>query len=368
MTELLASLTDLSESLLGIVLNCGSGPHGSYIGGKYWHSPGAFNNGFKGLCTVFVNAVFAFSGAELIGLAAAETVDCRRTIPRAMKQVFWRICIFYIVSLTLVGLLVPYSDGRLGNGNKSFNAHTSPFVIAINNAGIIGLPSAMNAVILISALSVGNSSVYSSSRTLSALSNQGQAPKIFSYIDRQGRPLVSIILSGACGLLCFLAASEKRQEVFNWLRAIAGLSTIFTWGSICLSHIRFRRAWRLEGHRLTELAFTSRLGVFGSWTGFIISCLVLVAQFWIGFAPIGYGEMTAKELVNSWFQAYLAVPVVLAFYISYKIYFRTSFIRTKHIDLVTGRRDYHIERLIDKEWEEHQDGIPLWKKLYKIFC
>jgi len=79
------------NSILGIILDCGGGPKGEYIGGKNWHHPGAFHNGFKGLCSVFVTAAFAFSGTELVGLAAAETENPRKSLPKAVKQVFWRI-------------------------------------------------------------------------------------------------------------------------------------------------------------------------------------------------------------------------------------------------------------------------------------
>src|ERR1700716_84268 len=133
-------------SLLGIIINIGGSPDGGYIGGKYWHSPGAFHNGIKGLCSVFVTAAFAFAGTELIGLAAAETANPRKSLPTAIKQVFWRITLFYIVSLTLVGLLVGYNDPRLLSGGSA-DATASPFVIAIRDAGIDVLPSVMNVVI-----------------------------------------------------------------------------------------------------------------------------------------------------------------------------------------------------------------------------
>ncbi|KAF9886039.1 glyceraldehyde-3-phosphate dehydrogenase 1 [Aspergillus nanangensis] len=353
--------------ILGIILNCGGGPKGGYIGGRYWHDPGAFNNGFKGLCSVFVNAAFAFAGTELVGLAAAETANPRKSLPTAVKQVFWRISLFYIVSLTLVGLLVPSDNPQLLNGSSSADAKASPFVIAINNAGISVLDSIMNVVIMIAVLSVGNSSVYGSSRTLAALAEQGQAPRFLAYIDRKGRPLWAICIASALGLLGFLSASDKQEVAFMWMMAISGLSSIFTWGSICLAHIRFRRAWKLQGHSLKELAFVSQPGVIGSWVGFIFNCLVLVAQFWVGFAPIGYSEMTSGELVESWFSVYLAGPVVLLFYIPYKIWYRTPFLRAKDMDLHTGRRDLDIQYLIEQERAE-QDQWPMWKKFYKFFC
>lgn len=354
-------------SLLGIILNCGGGPHGGYIGGKYWHDPGAFNNGFKGLCSVFVNAAFAFAGTELVGLAAAETANPRKSLPTAVKQVFWRIALFYVVALTIVGLLVKYTDDRLVTGASSADAHASPFVIAIENAGISGLPSVMNVVIMIAVLSVGNSSVYGSSRTLAALAEQGQAPQFLAYIDRKGRPLWAILVASVFGLLCFLAASDKETDVFEWMMAISGLSSIFTWGSICLAHIRFRRAWKVQGHSLDELAFRSQAGLIGSWIGFIFNCLVLVAQFWVGFAPVGYAEKSTGQLVENFFSDYLAAPVVLLFFIPYKLWYRTKVVHAREVDLVTGRRDLDIQHLIDQEKAEQAEW-PRWKKVYKFFC
>lgn len=352
--------------ILGIILNCGGGPKGGYIGGKYWSHPGAFNHGFKGLCSVFVNAAFAFAGTELVGLAAAETANPRKSLPTAVKQVFWRIALFYIVSLTLVGLLVPYDDKRL-IGSSSADAKASPFVIAIKNAGISGLDSVMNVVIMIAVLSVGNSSVYGSSRTLAALAEQGQAPRFLAYIDRKGRPIFSILVASTLGLLCFLAASDKQKDAFMWMMAISGLSSIFTWGSICLAHIRFRRGWKVQGHSLDELPYRSQAGVVGSWIGFIFNCLVLVAQFWVGFAPIDYGTMSARAKVENFFSLYLAAPVVILFYLCYKIWFRTPFIRAKDMDLVTGRRELDIQHLLAEERAE-QAAWPTWKKVYKLFC
>lgn len=147
---------------------------------------------------------------------------------------------FYMVSLTVIGTLVPYDDPNL-LGSSSSDANASPFVIAVRNAGIGAVPSIMNAVILIAVLSVGNSSIYGSSRTLAALADRGQAPKILGYIDRTGRPLFSIILSSLFGFLSYVVAGgqETSETAFAWLIALSGLSSIFTWGSICACHIRY---------------------------------------------------------------------------------------------------------------------------------
>ena len=92
----------------------------------------------------------------------------------------------------------------------------------------------MNAVILIAVISVGNSAIFGSSRTLAALADQGQAPKILGYVDRRGRPLVAIIIASLVGLLGYLADIDRETDVLGWLLAISALSIILTWGSICL--------------------------------------------------------------------------------------------------------------------------------------
>ncbi|KAH8647613.1 amino acid permease-domain-containing protein [Tricladium varicosporioides] len=374
--------------LLGIVLDCGGGPRGGYIGGRYWYpnnvepdyqgyregqppgsiASGAFHHGFKGLCGVFVTAAFSFAGTELVGLAAAEADNPRKSLPTAIKQVFWRILLFYMVSLTLVSVLVPYGDSRL-LGDSSSDAKASPFVIAINNAGISGLPSVMNCVILVAVLSVGNSSIYGSSRTLAALAEQNQAPKFLAYIDRKGRPLFAIIVASVLGLLCYVVGGgqAKASTALNWLYSLSGLSSIFTWGSICLAHIRYRAAWKKQGHTLDEIAFKSQVGVIGSWVGFILNCLVLIAQFWTAVWPVGYVEMSSSEIAESFFLAYLAAPVVLLFYIPYKIYFKTPFMKTSDMDLDTGRRILDPSALAEADRVEKAQ-MPRWKRIYKIFC
>lgn len=359
------------HSLLGIVINIGGTQNEGYIGGKYWHDPGAFHNGVKGLCSVFVTSAFAFAGTELVGLAAAETANPRKSLPTAIKQVFWRISLFYVVSLTLTGLLVPYTEPRLLGAKSIVDAAASPFVIAIESAGISVLPSVMNSVILIAVMSVGNSAVFGSSRTLAALAEQGQAPKILAYVDRRGRPLVAILVASSLGFLAYLTDINEQTDVLNWLLAVSGLSSIFTWGSICLAHIRFRRAWALRGRSLNDLAFRAQGGILGSWIGFLFNVLVLVSQFWIAAFPLMTGTdddpRTPRDRIKNFFLEYMAVPIVLVFYIAHKLWFNTGIIRVQDMDIDTGRRDFNLPILLAQELEE-KHYWPKWKKLYKYMC
>lgn len=381
--------------ILAAVINIGGFPDDptdpgastGYIGGRYWADPGAFHNGFKGLCSVFVSAAFAFTGTELVGLAAAETANPRKSLPTAIKQVFWRITVFYVVSLTLIGLIVPYNHPRLLGNNTSpdgdkkkesysvSDASHSPFVIAIESASIQVLPGIMNAVILIAVLSVGNSAVFGSSRTLAALADQRQAPQILAYVDRKGRPLFAILFAALVGLIGYLADLKFQADVLNWLLAVSGLSSIFTWGSICLCHIRFRRAWSLRGRSLSQLSFTAQAGVTGSYIGLGLNIFVLIAQFWTAAFPIvtftdnqSSDHASVSKVVQTFFLQYLCVPIVGMMYLCYKLWFRTKVVRTQEMDLDTGRRrDVNLMVLKMREREE-MEGWPGWKRVYRFFC
>ncbi|CAH6718811.1 amino-acid permease GAP3 [[Candida] jaroonii] len=301
--------------ILGVVLVCGGGPTKEFIGGKYYRDPGPFSNGFKGVCSCFVTASYSLAGTELVGLAASETENPSKTLPKAIRSVFWRVFIFFFSSLLIVGLLVPSNSPELfGSGSA-----VSPFVIAINNAKIKVLPSIFNAVILISVTSVGNSAVYGCSRTIQSLGAQGLAPKFCAYVDKKGRPLGGLFMAAVFGLLCFLSAYKDQQTIFVWLLSISGLATIFSWLNIGLCHIRFRMAMRVQGRSLDTLVFKSMTGIWGSIYSIILLLLVLVLQFWVALFPIG-GD--GRPNAESFFQNYLGAVVILLFYAIHKIYTR----------------------------------------------
>lgn len=271
---------------------------------------------------------------------------------------------FYILALLFVGLLVPYNSKELiGNGDL-IDPKASPFVIAIKNAGINGLPDFVNVVILISVLSIGNSAVYGGSRTLTALAEQGYAPKIFAYIDRAGRPLWSTILTILCGLIAYVGVDpETSLQVFDWLQALSGLAALFTWGSICLAHIRFRKAWKHQGHEVDEIPFHAALGETGSWIGVGMVLLVLIAQFYIAVWPLSGGVNTAE----GFFKTYLALPVVLFFFAAGYFWKREGFHSLGNIDLDTGRRCWDTREDIERRKQElAQRSLPV--KIFDIIC
>jgi len=364
--EFWSSLIKLSATvifmIIAFVLVLGGGPsngmYSEYWGARLWYNPGGFQNGFKGFCSVFVTAAFSFSGTELVGLAAAETKNPLKSLPGAIRQVFWRITLFYVLGLLFVGLLVDSTDPRLiGSGYSDTKA--SPFVIAGKNAGLKGFDSFMNVIILVSVISIGVSGVYGGSRTLTALGEQGYAPKIFTYIDRSGRPLFSvsaILLMGALGYMNLAASGEV---VFGWFLQLSGLAALFTWGSICLAHIRFRKAWVYHGHTLDEIPFKAIGGVYGSWFGLFLIFIVLLAQFYVSVSPIGTKTGTAEQF----FYGYLAFFVVIFFWICGYIWKRQGWLRTAQIDVDTGRRELDWDYINSERAK--LAALPAWRRALK---
>ncbi|KAL8303763.1 hypothetical protein RB597_004839 [Gaeumannomyces tritici] len=335
--------------IVGIVINTGGTGSQGYLGAQYWRDPGAFQNGFNGFAGVFVIAAFAFGGTELVGLAAAESSDPRRSIPLATKQVFWRIFFFYVVNLFIVGLIVRSDDKRL-LGSSSADTKASPFVLALEDAGIQVLPHIMNGVITLAVISVANSCTFGSTRTMQALAERGMAPKMLAYVDKRGRPLVCIIIQLAFGLLAFIGESADSGKVFSWLLALSALSFFFVWGSICLAHIRFRAAWKLQGYSLDLIPYKPTLGVYGSWIGLILNILCLIATFYSALYP----SPNATPEVEYFFQQYLAAFVVIPLYLGWKIYSRDwrLYVPLRDIDLRTGVRmlDLDAEPEEKKSW------------------
>ncbi|KUJ08189.1 uncharacterized protein LY89DRAFT_600105 [Mollisia scopiformis] len=290
------------------------------VGVRTWYHPGASTNGWYGFCSVVVTAAFAYSGSEMVGLTAAEQENPRRDLPKAIKKVFWRIGLFYIASIFVVGLLVGYDDPHLLRDNN-FNSAASPFVIAIKNAGVPILPAIFNSVILVTVLSVANSSAYGSSRVLNAMANAGLAPKTFAYIDTQGRPLHCFYLAFTVGLLSYLSELTDESVVFNWLLSTVGLSVIFSWTTICVTHLRFRQALKLHNKDLDTLPYRSPLGIIGSWTGLICNLLIIILQFVTAVHPIEPTvPYTPSQRAQQFFLSFMSFPLVLMTYIGFKFF------------------------------------------------
>lgn len=357
--------------VIGIVLIAGGGPGTTgYIGTRYWHNPGSFAEPvFKNLCNTFVSAAFSFGGSELVLLTSTESKNIS-AISRAAKGTFWRIAIFYITTVVIIGCLVPYTDPRLLSGSTSEDITASPFVIALSNTGSMGgkVSNFMNVVILVAVVSVCNSCVYASSRLIQALGASGQLPSIFAYMDKKGRPLVGIGVSGIFGLLGFLVASNKQDEVFTWLFALCSISSFFTWFCICLSQVRFRMALRAQRRSKDEIAYKSMLGIYGGLLGCILNVLLIAGEIYVSAAPIG--ESSSAE---GFFQYCLSIPIMIVVYFCHRFYrrdWKNWYIKTRNIDLDTACSVENKE-LFNAQRDAEKDLIsskPFYYRFYRFWC
>lgn len=178
-------ITIVGLLIFALCIDLGGGPTHDRLGFRYWKNPGAMKmyistnpstGRFLGLFSVLVNAAFSYGGVEMVAVAAGEAENPRKNIPKAVRRVFWRILFFYVLGSLAIGVLVPYNDPELLN--KSGTAAASPWVIAVHRAAVPALPSIINAVILTSASSSANAFLYTGSRYLYALAQNGQAPRI----------------------------------------------------------------------------------------------------------------------------------------------------------------------------------------------
>ena len=240
-------------------------------------------------------------------------------------------------------------------------------MLVFKETGVRAVPHIVNVVIVLSTLSVANSSVFGSSRTLLALAEQGLAPKFFRYVDREGRPLPAVVVSLLFGCLAFLIYAKNEGTIFDWLVDISSLALIFTWGSTCLAHIRFRMAWKRRGRTLRQIPWTSPLGVTGSMVGFALNVLVVVANFYISAFPIDEGSKNSNDRADSFFEGMISLVIALVLFIGWKIYKRTRVVKLDEMDLDTGRREEVSDELLEQERFEFRARPWHQRVFYSIF-
>ncbi|KAJ3547146.1 hypothetical protein NMY22_g1764 [Coprinellus aureogranulatus] len=202
-------------------------------------------------------------------------------------------------------------------------------------------------------------------RRVWALAETGFAPKIFAYVDKSSRPLWSVIFILAWAPLAYINLKAVGDTVFMWLVALSGLSTLFTWMSVCLCHIRFRRAWKVQGHSLDELPFKALGGVYGSWFGVILITLVLIAQFYVAIWPIGGMPEKSSDVAVNFFSAYLGAPVMILFYVIGYLWKRTLPQRAHEIDLDSGRKSWLTAEEMN-EYRAERRRAPFHVRLYRM--
>ena len=270
---------------------------------------------------IFMVAGFSFQGTEMIGIAAGESEDPEKNVPRAVHSIFWRILIFYLGAFTVI----PYTDPNLLNTNIE-NISISPFTLVFERFGLAAAASIMNAVILTAVLSAGNSGLYVSTRMLYAMAETGQAPKCFLKLNKRGVPSYALFATVVFGLAAFLTSLIGEGKAYDWLVNISGMAGFITWIGIAICHFRFRRAYIAQGKDLKDLPYKATWFPFGPLLALIMCIIVTAGQ--------NYSAFTGAEI--DWYGAsvaYIGIPVFLAVFFYHKLKHKTHLIPLKEVDL-----------------------------------
>ncbi|KAH7311974.1 amino acid transporter-like protein [Rhexocercosporidium sp. MPI-PUGE-AT-0058] len=331
------------------------------LGFRYWHNPGAFADGFRGVAKVFVFCSTFYAGVESVAVAATETRNPRHAVPLAIRQVFWRILFIYMGSAFFFGLTCPANaEGLVKGGSKALK---SPMTIAIQNAGWEGGVHLINAFIFATCLSAVNSSIYIGSRTILFMAQDGKAPKFLGFTDKRGVPIYAIVFTNLFGALSMMNINTGAGAAYGYIVNLSGVSTFLVWGAISFIHIRFRRAWLLQGRSVESLPFKSFLYPYNAYFGLIANIFLAFVQGWTTLSPFNAGNFV---------DAYILLPLFPIIYFGYKFAYKTTYWDLNDIDLDSGRRvdlDAQIEAEDLSGSEEALEGpkLPLWKRLARNF-
>ena len=234
-----------------------------------------FHAGWVGFVSVFLFAGFSFQGTELIGVASGETKDPGVSIPRSIRLVFWRLCLFYVLTSFIIGSLIAYNSPSL---SVQDNVMMSPFTKVFAEVGLKYAASLINLVILIAVLSATNASMYSATRTLWYMAREGQAPKIFMYLTSKGVPLFALLATALVGSLAFLSSFVGNGVFFAHIVQVSSLSGFIAWFGIALSHYCFRRHYIAQGGKLEDLKFRAKWYPYAPVISMILLLLVIIGQ------------------------------------------------------------------------------------------
>jgi len=282
---------------------------------------GPFVGGISAIINVFLVAGFSFSGTEIVGLAAGESENPEENVPKAIKNVFWRILLFYIGAIIVIGFLVPFTDPNLLKSGAD-NISYSPFTMVFKRSGLAIAASIMNAVILTSVLSCGNSGLYVASRMLYSLSKEGKAPKFLSKVNKHGVPTTALYATTVVACFAFFASLIGDGKIYYILYNASGITAFFAWLGIAVCHYRFRKAYTAQGRNLKDLKYRAKLYPLAPIISIILCVIVIFgSNIWV---------FQAKTF--SWFDFitnYLCIPIFISLYVGYKVIKKTKIVPLK---------------------------------------
>ncbi len=284
-----------------------------------------FAGGLPALMGVAMIAGFSFQGTELIGVAAGESENPRTTIPRAVRQVFWRILLFYVFAIFVIGVLIPYTDPNLLKTDVT-DIGVSPFTLVFRHAGLAFAAGVMNAVILTAVLSAGNSGMYASTRMLYNLATEGRAPKVFAKLSPGGVPRNALYATTAVGALCFFTSLYGDKTVYLWLLNTSGMTGFIAWLGIAVSHYRFRKGYVKQGYSLDQLPYQSKWFPFGPLFAFVLCLVIALGQDYQAFLAnrIDWAGVAAT---------YVGIPLFVVVWLGFRFLKKSRFVRYEDMEI-----------------------------------
>jgi lysine-specific permease len=289
---------------------------GHSIGFKnFTYRQAPFVNGVPGIISAFVVSGFSFQGTEMVGIAAGESADPQHSVPTAIHATFWRILLFYILTIFVIACVLPYTNKNLLSSDVQ-DIVTSPFTLIFQYAGLRYAAGMMNFVILIAVLSSANSWLYAISRILFSQSLDGFLWHGFKKVNQRGVPIVSFIAMAVLSLALW-ALQFIGPNVYNYLIAATSLGGFMEWLGIAIAHYRFRRGFIKQGHSLDELSYHAGLFPVGPIFAFILCIVVIAGQNVDAFLKLDW----ANILIT-----YMSVPLFIAFYVYYKLRHHTHLV------------------------------------------
>ena len=259
---------------------------------------------------MFLFAGFSFQGTELVGVASGETKNPEVSIPKSIKLVFWRLSLFYVLSIAVISLLLPFNDPKLAHQD---NITTSPYTLIFHKFAGVYAADAMNFIILVALISAANASMYSSSRILWYMGQNGQTPKIFKNFNAKGVPMPALIATALVGSLVFLSSIVGNGAFFNYIVQISSLCGFIAWFGIALSHFEFRRKFLPHYGGAKILKYHAKFYPFAQVISMIVIVFIVVAQF------LTLGEHYG---VFDFFMIYSSVILFAVIYLGHRIYLR----------------------------------------------
>lgn len=310
------------------MISAGGGPTKETIGFRFWRDPGPFVQyagiagtlgRFLGFWATLTRAAFAYIGSEIVAIAAGETRNPQRNVPRAIKNVYIRILLFYIGGVFAIGITVPSNDPRLALNAGS--ALASPFVIAIETAGIKVLPSVVNAGLIASGWSAANSELFTSSRALHGLAIRGHAPRFFGRTSGNGVPYIAVITCAAFATLAFMSLGSSAGVAFGYLASLGAAGGLLMWWSTCITYIRFERGLRHQGIDRADLPYASGLNRKAVAAKYA-AALITIVLFFSGWNVFLKGQWDSGVFVTT----YLPIMLYPVVYIGHKVWAKTKLV------------------------------------------